>query len=78
MSEPTKDETPAAPIQAQGSAESTPIGDEAEKASKANLEDVDEADVTRFEEDDDPKALAGDFIDENDNGIDDRKEKSDG
>jgi hypothetical protein len=33
-------------------------------------------DVTTFEEDDDPLSLAGDFVDENEDGVDDREQTS--
>lgn len=40
----------------------TPIGDQL----KLDLSKVDDADITHFEEDDDPQSLAGDFVDEED------------
>lgn len=71
-----QDETPAAPINPQDTAqfvspnedssnESTPIGDEAKAAAKEYLKEFDAADVSRRREDDDPASLAGDFADEN-------------
>lgn len=47
------------------SKETTPIGDEAAKAV-GYLQDADEADVTHFEEDDDPQQHAGDFLQDED------------
>lgn len=53
--------------------ETTPIFDE----TVAYLKDVPETDLTHFDEDDDPTQFAGDFVDEDGDGIDDRtQEKS--
>lgn len=50
--------------------ETTPIFEE----TTAYLKDAEEADITHFEEDDDPTKFAGDFIDEDGDGVDDRKQ----
>lgn len=50
--------------------EKTPIFDE----TVAYLQNAKEADLTHFEEDDDPTQFAGDFVDENGDGVDDREQ----
>lgn len=77
MSDATKDETSAAPVQTDTtlfvspnedtSKESTPIGDEAKAAAKEYLKDFDAADISRRREDDNPLSFAGDFADDEEN-----------
>lgn len=77
MTEPTKDvetnkvdTTKAVDPNGNSSQESTPIFDE----TASYLKDADEVDITHFEEDDDPTQFAGDFVDEDGDGVDDRKQ----
>lgn len=45
-------------------------------AELADAKNPSKADLTTFDEDDDPKSLAGDFVDENGNGVNDKEEQS--
>jgi hypothetical protein len=44
--------------------QSTPIGDEALAAAREYLKGVDDAEITHFDEDDDPLSLVGDVVED--------------
>lgn len=46
------------------------------RSADDRLKDADPIEFTSHPEDDDPTSLAGDFVDEDGNGVDDREEKA--